>query len=83
MQVRFSNVVRLTRIFQGNAQRLQSKTILRHLNKNEENILHDSVFEKKEEHSLFILKQKIYLVPHLFNMDVHSYVLLPMAMEQL
>lgn len=45
-------------------------------------MLHDSIFEKKEEHSLFILKQKIYLVPHLFNMDVHSYILQPMAIEQ-
>lgn len=47
MQVRFSNELGLTLIFQRNAQRLQSKTILRHLNKNEENMLHDSIFKKK------------------------------------
>lgn len=37
---------------------------------------------KRKEYSLFILKQKIYLVPHLFDVDIRSHILLPMAMEQ-
>lgn len=28
---------------------------------------------KRKEYSLFILKQKIYLVPHLFDVDIRSH----------
>lgn len=78
----FSDVVCLTLVFQRNVQIVQSKTILTLSNKNKENMLPDGIFEKKKENSLFILKQKIFLALHLLNTDAHSYILLPITMEQ-
>lgn len=51
-------------------------------NKNKENMLLDGIFEKKEENSVFILKKNIFLAPHLLNTYAHSYILLPITMEQ-
>lgn len=78
----FSDAACLTLMSQGNVQIVQSKTVLTLSNKNKENMLFDGIFEKKEENYLFILKQKIFLASHLLNTDAHSYILLPITMEQ-